>query len=68
MTAVCHCCVSSAAMCHCLKQSHQRRPQHTCRRDGLDVRSKGLPATIKEGINLLNVIQDVYLDKSITVA
>lgn len=38
------------------------------RRHGAYQRPQGVPAPMKEGVALLNAIQDVYLDPEVTIA
>ena len=45
-----------------------RRHQQARRRDGPDLGRKAFQRPMKEGVALLNAIQDVYLTKEITVA
>ena len=35
---------------------------------GLDLRKKSIPEAYGEGVKLLNAIQDVYIDKEVTIA
>ena len=50
------------------RSGDDRRHQQARRRHGPDLRPQGVPAPDEGGRELLNAIQDVYLDESVTVA
>lgn len=36
--------------------------------NGFNIWQKSIPKTMKEGMEILNAIQDVYLDRKVTIA
>jgi class I fructose-bisphosphate aldolase len=50
------------------ESGQDRGDQQARRRHGHDLGSQGIQRPMEEGIKLLNIIQDVYLDPAITIA